>query len=328
MVALRFAALEIDNMCRHLVWHLASFHANLIFCENFMFVMQGSDTCNLWVDLFLRFGLKQTFVCKYQRAVLSCCQRALAAEVENFIVKVHCALKVFHVFSCSCPLWLGAAVYVFTTFLAKGGGSEINLLPTLWLNICIFSWPHYRFFLLQKFLDDWPKPKQFCFALVQSNHIVWRWHYFALTCHLPPIWTQLFSTSFSAWTMAFEPFLASNSGRFRRPEPQTFVAQPALFLGLGEVCHSAISHNTSPSERCERNGEGKNYINEYKRQLFWGLLVTFVTETCLDCATNFIEIIGRPTVEGWGYTSGRRERTEQKSWLRKLAWRPLHNCID
>lgn len=52
MVALRFAALEIDNMCRHLVWHLASFHANLIFCENFMFVMQGSDTCNLWVICF------------------------------------------------------------------------------------------------------------------------------------------------------------------------------------------------------------------------------------------------------------------------------------
>ena len=24
----------------------------------------------------------------------------------------------------------------------------------------------------------------------------------------------------------------------------------------------------------------------------------FVTETCLDCAANFIEIIGRPTVEG------------------------------
>ena len=54
-------------------------------------------------DLFLRFGLKQTFVCKYQRAVLSCCQRALAAEVENFIVKVHCALKCSTCFPVLAP---------------------------------------------------------------------------------------------------------------------------------------------------------------------------------------------------------------------------------
>lgn len=232
MVALRFAALEIDNMCRHLVWHLASFHANLIFCENFMFVMQGSDTCNLWVICFSDLASsKHLFVNTsgpFFRAANAPWQQRSKTSLWKFIA-LSSVPRVF----LFLPLWLGAAVYVFTTFLAKGGGSEINLLPTLWLNICIFSWPHYRFFLLQKFLDDWPKPKQFCFALVQSNHIVWRWHYFALTCHLPPIWRQLFSTSFSAWTMAFEPFSASNSGRFRRPEPQTFVAQPALLLGVG-----------------------------------------------------------------------------------------------
>lgn len=192
MVALRFAALEIDNMCRHLVWHLAFFHANLIFCENFMFVMQGPDTCNLWVICFSDLASSKHLPAGRSFVLPT----RLGSREWTFHCESSLRSQVFHVFSCSCPLCLGAAVYVFTTFLAKGGGSEINLLPTLWLNICIFSWHHYRIFSLQKILDDWPKPKQFCFALVQSNHIVWRWHYFALTCHLPPIWTQLFCTSF------------------------------------------------------------------------------------------------------------------------------------
>ena len=232
MVALRFAALEIDNMCRHLVWHFASFHANFIFCENFMFVMQGSDTCNLWVICFSDLASsKHLFVNTsgpFFRAANAPWQQRSKTSLWKFI-----ALS-------SVP-----RVFLFLPSVIRCSRVCVHNLPRqrrrVWNKLASYLVAEYlyffmtslSFFLLQKFLDDWPKPIQFCFALVQSNHIVWRWHYFALTCHLPPIWTQLFSTSFSAWTMAFEPFSASNSGRFRRPEPQTFVAQPALLLGVG-----------------------------------------------------------------------------------------------